>query len=494
MLLEQHGIKPLKGVGSKSKLLALWKGIAKGRFQTDEAAAKALYDEGLEGSKYRKLKSDLRNRLMDAVLEINGHQKNYSDYQRAYYECHRLWAVVRILTGQNANAAALSIANRLLRQAEKYDFTLLAMDVASFLRTQYGLRESNDRRFHEMNEHFERYRKMYDAESEAEALYTTLVVHYVNNRSAAAELQRQTTQYWDLVSPLMEQFQSYKLQMYGFMIGLMQHTTSNNYRLALAVCDEAIRFFNSRTYEPRVPLQIFYYQRLICNIQLKQFEEGRQSADYCLGIMQEGTFNWFKYRELYLQLSLHTGEYSKAAEILDETIHHPRFEFLPENVKEIWRVCEAFVHYLVLTGRAGLGMDAPKFKLAKFINDTPIFSKDKRGINVAIIVIKLLILFQEGRFSQALNEVEAIEQYCYRHLRGENEKRSYYFLKMLLHIPMSGFDPELSAQKAARYFEKLKETGTKHNDQTFEIEIVPFEALWEIALDSLRSAPRKNLR
>lgn len=485
LLLQQHGINPFKGSDAKSKLHALCEGIGKGKFATDEAAAKALYDEGFEGSKYRKLKSDLRERLLGAVLEIDGNQKSNSDYQKAYYECNRLWFVVRILTGQNANAAALTVATRLLRQAEKYDFTLLAMDIASYLRTQFGLRESNDKKFREAHELFERYRKTYDAENQAEALYTTLIVRYVNNRSAQTEVSRLATEYWEQIQPYMEQHATYKLQMYGYMIGLMRHTASNNHTHALVACNEAIQFFNNRPYEPRVPLQIFYYQRLICNIQLRQFEEGKASADFCLKIMQDGTFNWFKYRELYLQLSLHTGAFSQAAEILYDTLNHARFEFLPENVKEIWRIYEAFVHYLVLAGKASGKTNGQKFKLAKFINDTPIFSKDKSGINIAIIVIKLLLLLQERKFSQVLDEVEAVEQYCYRHLRGDNAQRSYFFLKMLLHIPTSGFDPVLSATKATRYFEKLKEIPLQIANQTHEIEVVPYEMLWEIAMESL---------
>ncbi|MFN0034959.1 MAG: hypothetical protein ACKVUS_07835 [Saprospiraceae bacterium] len=493
LLLQQHGIHPFKGADSKSKLLALWEGIAKGRFSTDEAAAKALYDEGYEGSKYRKLKSDLRERLLDAVLEIDGNQKSYSDYQKAYYECHRQWAVVRILTGQNANAAALSVATRLLRQAEKFDFTLLAMDIVSYLRTQYGLRESNDHKFRAAQEVFERHRKTYDAENQAEVLYTTLIVRYVNNRSAQTDVSHLATEYWEQIHPQMEQHATYKLQMYGYMIGLMRHTAANDHAQALLACNEAIRFFKSRDYEPRVPLQIFYYQSLICNIQLRQFEEGQVSAGYCLKIMQEGTFNWFKYRELYLQLSLHTGEFGRASAILYETLQHARFEFLPENVKEIWRIYEAFVQYLILAGKAPTKTGAAKFKLAKFINDTPIFSKDKSGINIAIIVVKMLLMLQEHRFSQMLDDVEAIEQYCYRHLRGDNAQRSYFFLKMLLHIPTSGFDPVQSVAKAERYLQKLKATPLQVANQTHEIEVIPYEMLWEIAIDSLSAAKKVAL-
>lgn len=492
MLLQQHGIQPLKGVGATSKLLALWEGIAKGKFQTDEMAAKALYQEGFEGSKYRKLKSDLREKLVDAVLEIDCKQKDCSDYQKAYYNCHRQWTAVHILTGQNANAAAFSLGTRLLRQAEKYDFTLLAMDITSYLRTQYGLRESNDHKFREAHELYERYRKIYDAESQAEAHYTNLIVRYVNNRSAQMEVARLANEYWEEIKPNMEQFQTYKLQMYGFMIGLIRYTAVNNHEKALDVCNEAIHFFKTRPYEPRVPLQIFYYHRLICNIQLRQFAEGQVSADYCLKVLQEGTFNWFKYRELYLKLSLHTNKFSLASDYLYETITHPRFEFLPENAKEIWRVYEAYVHYLELVGKANSNGNVQKFKLAKFINETPIFSKDKSGVNVAIIVIKFLLQLQERRYSQILNEVEAIEQYCYRHLRGDHIKRSYYFIKMLLYISASGFDPEKSAIKAERYLIKLKESTFAIMDHSHGMEVIPYEILWEIVLESIAVSKKTN--
>jgi hypothetical protein len=125
------------------------------------------------------------------------------------------------------------------------------------------------------------------------------------------------------------------------------------------------------------------------------------------------------------------------------------------------------------------------FKLAKFINETSIFSKDKSGMNIAIIVIKILILIQKRRFSQLLDEVEATEQYCYRHLRGDNTKRSYYFIKMLMQIPMGQFDRSVIEPKAARYLAKLKVIPLQVANQTAEIEIIPYEDLWQFALESL---------
>lgn len=493
LLFRQHNIHPLKHlVGSAdSKLLALYEGIAGGKFNTDAEAAAAIYPDKDGNSGYRKLKSDLRERLLGTVFDINTNLGHYSDYQKAYYDCHKQWVMVRFLTGQNANTVALSLATKLLRQSEKFDFTLLCMDITSYLRIQYGLRESNDRRFREANQQFEYYQNVYNAENLAEELYTDLVVRTVNNRSAQAEVAVMAEEAFARIDPALQEFQTYKLHMYGHMIGLMRYTTVNDHKQALEYCNKAIVFFKNRPYEARVPLQIFYYQHLICNIHLRQFEDGKESARQCIKLMESGTFNWFKYKELYLHLLLHTYQFNEAPEMLASALENPRFEFLPDNVKEIWRIYESYVYYL---GAAGLMKPTKQiFKLAKFINETPIFSKDKSGMNIAIIIIKFLILIQNRRFSQLLDEVEATEQYCYRHLRGNNTRRSYYFIKMLLQIPLGQFDPGVIKPKAAHYLAKLKSIPLQVANQTTEIEIIPYEDLWQFALKSLeKPTPMKN--
>ncbi len=490
LLLNKHNIYPLKYMGNagdcKSKMLALYEGIAKDKFTTDEDATQALYATAGDSSSYRKLKSELREKLLDAVLQINTEMDSYTDYQRAYYNCHKQWVIVRYLTGQNANMAALTLSNRLLRQAEKYDFTILCMDIASYLRTQYGLRESNDKRFRDANQLFNYYQKIYQAESLAEELYTTLIVRVVNNRSAQEEVYSTAVEYYERMEPALQMYQSYKLNMYGYMIGLMRYTTVNDHVQALLYCEQALQFFKSRPYVAQVPLQIFNYQHLMSNIHLERFDEAIKSAQHYLPLMQEGTFNWFKFKELYLLLLLRIQQYAEAAEVLASAFEHARFEFLPDNAKELWRIYESYLFYLSRIPKLNFSLKSKAFRLARFINGVPIFSKDKSGMNVAVLVIKFLLLLLEHKYSQMLDEVEAAEQYIYRHLRSAHTQRSYYFLKMLLQIPLGNFDVQTAQSRAERFREKLHAIPLQLANQTYEVEIVPYEDLWNYALDSLQ--------
>ncbi len=489
-LLSQHNINPFEhlrdgdGRGGKSKLLALFEGVRDGEIQSDSGAERVLYGSNLGGNAYRKLKSDIKGHLIDAILDINTFKSDFSDYQKAYYDCHKRWLVVRILAGMNANLSAMEFAEKLLTKATKFDFTFLCLDITSFLRIQYGLRESNGSKYREMSEMFERFRALYDAECLAEQMYTELIVTVVNKRGINRDIHDKAMVAFERIRPLMETHGSYKLQMYGYLVGLIRHTSIKDYAAAISFCDSAITFFNGRPYEARTPLQIFHYQNLIGNIQLGRFFAGQVSAHECLRFLQEGTFNWFKYQELFLSLCFHSKEYEQADKTLQMILNHPRFEFLPDNAKEIWSIYESYLYFLH-TARLVESKIALKFRLDRFERATPIFSKDKGGLNVAIIIIRILILISEKKYRKFIDEVDAINQYCYRHLRGDQTKRSYYFIKMLLAIPFAQFDAKQAEMKTKLLRQKMEAFPFNVENQANEFEIVPLEMLWEIIMERL---------
>lgn len=473
-----------KGEGA-TKMAALLTALEKGMVHSDEDAAALLYPDDTEGSRYRKLKSDLKVKLHKAVMNMNPVQARFTDYQSAYYYCHKQWVVIKMLTGLNANASAVTLAIKLLKQSEKYHFTLLSMDILAYLRVQYGVREANFKKYQPVDIQCKNYAKLYQAELLAEEYYTELTVRLANNHAKKHDVHLLAKLYSEEISKPMVLFSSYKLQMYGYLIGLMQYSTINDFEGALAYASEAVAYFSSLPYEAKVPMQIFNYQILVSNIQLRRFKEGEVVAQKCLALFEEGSFNWFKYQDLYFLLMLHTAEYEKAGVALRFILGHPKFEFLPDTMKETWRLYEAYIYYLTLFGLLSKEYTR-KFKLSRFISDTSILIKDKGGRNVAVIIIRLLILLREERFTQLLDEMESTHQYCYNYLRGDNTRRSFSLIKMLLLIPLSQYDPKVVESKTERYKKVLDESMFDIHNQTYEIEIIPFEILWDLTLKGLK--------
>jgi ribosomal protein L22 len=116
----------------------------------------------------------------------------------------------------------------------------------------------------------------------------------------------------------------------------------------------------------------------------------------------------------------------------------------------------------------------------------PEYSKIKWSNNAVILILHFCHLIADKKYSKALDRLEALEKYSVRHLRKKNESfRLNCFLKMLLEIPKAGFHRAGVQRKAAKYRVKLDQVSIADTRQQIMTEVVPFEDLWDMILDSL---------
>ncbi len=280
--------------------------------------------------------------------------------------------------------------------------------------------------------------------------------------------------------------------MYAALVQLSYFSAKKDYAAAKKICKEHIDYFTQKNYEAHVPLQILFYQQLIFSFNLKQFSERSELTQACKSYMQEGTYNWFKYQEILLQMALYEGNYAPAFDIHFQATKHPRFSLLPENVTEVWTVIRAHLYFLAIAQAVEFHpkrFSIKSFRAKKFDNETVLYSKDKRGLNISIQIVQFLILLVENKRAEAIDQVEALGQYAYRHLRKEEYLRSRIFIRMLLSIPLSGFDSTEFKLKNERNWQKLISTESSKNAELSEIEIIPYERIWEILCKRFHAKP-----
>ena len=484
------------GRSNNHKMLELYSGIANGQFKTNDMAAQTLYPNSTNSSAYNKLKFYLRNHLINRLFLLDIRKASFTDRQQAYYECNKNWAAARILLGKNAWKSCLYICRHTLKYAIKYEFTEIALDIIKMLRLNYGTREGNMSKFQKYNKEYQKYESIYLAENEAEVLYSELIVGFINNQDNEL-LKEKSEAFYQQIRPLMESYDSYKLHLYGNMIWMMNSSFINNHKDTLKVCEVMIQYFNQKPYQANTPLQIAYYQQLVCYCQLGMFKEGQNAAENCLKLIEEGHVNWFKYHELYFILALYTEQYEDAFSLYRKVVTHKRFSYLHATAKEIWTIYEAYIHYLYEVGLLHIPSEQPffsKFRLGRFLNNTPIFSKDKQGMNIAILIIQSIFLMRQKKYGKVIDRIDAIKKYNNRYLRQKNTMRSYYFIKMLLVIPLSNFHKQAVIRKAHNAFQKLKSLPIEQSSQNHKVEIIPYERLWELILDQLDNSTHKKKR
>ncbi|TNE69184.1 MAG: hypothetical protein EP344_00550 [Bacteroidetes bacterium] len=470
--------------------MRLYNLIAEGKVETDEQAMAELYPGRAKTVSYQRIKKSLRKYLVQMLLVIDLNLPHYNSRQKAYFEAYKNWGAIKLLLGKNAHQTTLTLAGEVLRTSQRYDFTDLALDMVRTLRLYHGSIEGNLKKYEKYGKQVERLEKVFYFENLAEDLYTDLVIRFINNKSTKREVPKIARAYFNRIAEGLKAYDSYRLHFTGRLIEIIIYTSVNDYKNTIAICDKAIRFFDNKPYVANVPLQVFLYQEMVCYVQLRDYPRGRKAADRGLKLLEYGSFNWFKYQELLLLLSLHARQYQNAYTIYKDTIRHRRFKSLPGSIVQIWKIFEAYLYYLIQVERIEVPEGETVIKrvrMMRFVNDVPIFSKDKRGLNIPVLIFQILYLILTKEYDNVIDRMEAIQKYSSRYLKKDDNYRSNCFIKMVLQIADSGFHRAAVIRNAEKHVKNLEGKPLDFANQSHDIEIIPYEDLWQMALDSLEN-------
>jgi len=486
-----------RDAGLASRLQQFYDLIADGVVEGDEDAAQMLFGKSSRSVAYRKLKSKLKVRLLNTVFFIDQKKSKYNEREMAHAACWKEWAAVKILLSRGLTDVAIDISKKVLRQARHFEFLELTLHVCKVLRMHYATRDANAQQYEHYNALYKETTKAWALENQAEEYYSILANTFIQSKENRPEITDQAEQFCRELERATENCETVRfVRFYGFL-RLVVVMNRHQYEDALAICEAALQILESKPFLSRSAMSSFIYQKLVCYTQLKMYELGRQEAERGLKLERPGSFNWFKNRELSLILALHARRYQEAFELFRQATGHTRFKRQSQLQLENWKIYEAYIYYLVYLGKVCTKhLDKqPSFRLGKFLNEVPIYSRDKRGMNIPILIIQVLFNIAKGRYERALDSIEAVDKYRTRYLRREDTYRSNCFISMLITIPIAGFHKVGVERKAARFRKRLDKLPLRAARQEHEIEIIPYEHLWEMALESLHLrmyAPRGN--
>lgn len=474
----------------KTKTRQLFEAIAHKQFKTDEDAALNLYNANPTYPPYKTLKSELKKRLVNAILALDYKQPNLNDLQQAYYICQKNWAAINILVGRQKTRAAIDLAQTTLETAKKFELTEIIMNTSRVLTTSYyshrplsSLGSDYEKQYHDA-------RTLLDAENLALALYDDLSKHFIKIKATQRELQEKALDYLAQLKPYSDKYQTFKLQQYTKMIELISYMCINDYRNALKVTTEAVTFFESKPFEAKNAIAIFLHQRTVCCMQLKEYEEGRESALRSRSLVIEGTHNWFRDGLVFIQLCLHTQRYTEGWKIYLEMFTHPELNNQNVVVKEEVSMVGTYLQYLISIKKV-----IPERKETKYIKNfdfygftatLPIFQKDKRGRNIPVLIAQIMWLLREKEYDIIKSRVEALDKYRTRYVKEyEDSYRTNLFIKLVNYLEKGRYRRKIIEKKTEKILQELKAAPIHVKNQAYATEILPYEDTWQLMMSSM---------
>jgi hypothetical protein len=131
-----------------------------------------------------------------------------------------------------------------------------------------------------------------------------------------------------------------------------------------------------------------------------------------------------------------------------------------------------------------------RFRMSKFLNEVQLYAKDKSGMNIPILIAELLYDLQTKKWSKLIDRAESLGKYRVRYINPEVQLRSHCFFKLLELTPKAAFQWEKLVVQAESIVQSIgKKADGMLAANNIEIEIIPYERLWEMLLRALGKSP-----
>jgi hypothetical protein len=494
-LLDGHFLSKIDIINSSdstSRFTEFYRLAKEDKINTDEEAACHFYPEiDKRDQNYRKLKSQFKDRLINTVLFLDTNDKKATGHQNAVTEAEKLWAATIILYNRGVFNAAIEISEKLLLHCIHHELTELTVQITDKLKHMYGTVIGDKNKYTYYRDLHWEYFGYYTAELKIKDAFQPIRLNYFKSVAYNDKMFEATEEAIKSVEPYFQNCSTYIFMSFWYFLNVAKYQTIYDHKNVLQVCEEGIEHFKAKSYSASAPIAVLMNQKLISQIQLRLFEEGKITAREVLSLQGEGTHNWYKTLEQHIMLAFHTKEYEEAYRIYELARSHRSFKFLEGASFEIWLLYEAYLCLLLKVGKIkGLTLDnsiLKGFKLSKFLNNVTLFSTDKKGMNIPTLIIQYVLQLTEKNHNQLVDRIEAMEQYLKRHVKSdEGVHRCNCFLKLLLALSKVHYSKKLIGSKAKSLLKEIESYHVDIMEQGNYIEIMPFEHLWEVMQPLLR--------
>jgi hypothetical protein len=465
----------------------------------DEKAALLLYNQNANYPAYKVLKSELKKKLMHAVLLFDSKQPDFNDVQQAYYQCQKNWATINVLNGRFKSDAAIDLAQNTLELAQKYELTETVVNTSRILALTFHINRPLSRNADIYVKIYEEAHELLEAENLAQRYFDDMQRHFITIRIPQLQLRDKFLKYLEELEVYYQKYTSHRLHLYVKWIKIYSHTCMNDYSGAYDVAKEAITFFDNKPYELKNQIAIFLRHKTHCCMLLRRFEEGEQSAKRSRSLTDIGTHNWYRDSALYIQFCLHTQNYQKAWNFYVEMLENRYFNEQNQVVQDEMNILNAYLQYFICRKKVQVTKEQMKYVKIFNANDfldslKAVLPNSKTGAKMAVLVAQLLwiLILKKEDAEYWLQQCQyVLKDYRIRHTTAdEYSYRTNLFATLGCKLGVRPNSYRFFTRKKVEkigyeVFEKLKAAPQHFPTQAHSLEVLPYDIAWYEVLEIL---------
>lgn len=461
--------------------------IKQGDIKSDEEAAARLYDNRGFSANYRMLKSRMRKKLLNHLHFIEFTPNKFSLGSSEKYKIHAILLEAQGLIMANE----YKIADRLITQAiaaGKSNFH--TSEVVRALKYKLTIHSTiiNRKAFQEADLELQQYFKIEAQERSALALFNQATIELSTSVKDRIMYMSQMPRVLDEIYTLWLSSKSPLIYNRYQILSIHYLELQGDFKAISDAVAQAENLLKQGELHPNwFNHKYNAFIRIYALLRTRQYETGLSLAPEYIQLFEPQSVNWFAFMENYLLLALHAERYALAGKLLQKALENKFFKEIQQPAKERW---ELYRKYLVLMSDvlpASLRIELPRDVFIELIT----LPKDKVGYNLSLLVLDTIKSFTSKSIDDYESQAERIRKYIVKYMRGDKAERPRLFLRLLLLAMKKELDFNQIREASSSLSEKLGQ-AVPPGDAFAEVEIVPYEHLWEAVLIILkrRSIPR----
>jgi hypothetical protein len=431
----------------------------------------------------RQLRARVQDKLLNHLFFLDHSDPRLVVSRRYEVECLNLLHKATILYLEGEYSLSERLLRRCMRTAALGDFTAYEEQAAQKLQAIYaGQRQQS--KYEKIGQELAGLRQTISYEQEAEHIFLNVQLGIEEVVAKRQQILEQLPGYLQRLEELYQLAPTFGTFHALYRVRLANASLVGQYQDIIRETGEAAaRLEKGEINARRFDQRFNQFMNVYAHLRGRRPKEGLKLAEAFAETMHPTSSNWFYFYEHYLLLALHAGEYEQALQLLQLAHKNPSYGKLRPAAVERWELLEAYTELVLPPEQVSLKR---RNQLAVFAALTvPEYSRDKRGYNVAILVFQLVHYLQQRLLEPVLVRLERLRKYQQRHLRDAATLRSRTFLRLLLLLPEADFDPAKLTVRGKALLRTLEEaTLTREVDS--EVEIIPYEDLWALVMNTLR--------
>jgi len=470
-----------------NKELELFRVIEDLESASDKEAAKVMYNTDVDDPRYKMLKHRLKNRLLNHLFFIDFKDPSVNISFQFEQECINYIYFSKTLLKNGHPDFAEKLATRALNLAKESEFTDLAIESLEVLRSIYSEKTKlND--YKDVIKELKQLRKIRDLEQEGEDLYRGIKLRLVKSINSRKKALKEAGKIINKLEELHKQVKSFVLFDRHYRLQMLYWELIGDFGSIIAKAGEIEKLYDKNKINVmRFDLRYNKFMKIYALLRSKKYDEGLKFAEKYLQDFDKTSVNYFSFLEVYFFLAMHSGKYDLAYDLIKQATRSPYFYKVSEFADDRWNLYKAYI-FLVKNDRR----IQRTFDYDKYYKNIPKYHKDRKGYNIAVVVLQFLYYLREENDAALKPLANELKKYAKLHLYQPTSQRSRIFVKLLILTYNNLKDPDILRIKSKVSLNKLKKLSPPGDIHT-ELEVIPYEKLWGFVLENVQKRQVESL-